>query len=118
MSSAVEQSGERVGLCGWCRVRRHARAEIAESRRTDDSTVRKQVADGKESPDAVVEDPMHNEHWVAVAPLGVFDRTPSRRDCVAFHCGQARARSVQIPPVKPGQAECGDRHTRSKCPEE
>ena len=61
---------------------------------------------------------MHDEHWVAGAPLGVLDRTPSRRDDVAVHCGQACARSVHIAPVTEETAECGDRHSGSKSRQE
>jgi hypothetical protein len=47
---------------------------------------------------------MHDEHWSAGAPFGVLDATPSRRDDVALHCGQACAGSVQITSVAEGEA--------------
>ena len=72
----------------------------------------------KESPDAVLEDPVHDEHRIAGAPLGVLDRTPSGRDDVAVDCGQPCARGVHIPSVPEGEAECGDRHAGSKRREE
>ena len=50
---------------------------------------------------------MHDEHWSAGAPFGVFDYTPSRRHDVAVHCGQACAGGVQITAVTQRQAECG-----------
>ena len=86
---------ERIGLGGYCRVRRDARTEVAESRGSDESTVRN-VAEKEESPDAVLEDPVHDEHRIAGAPLGVLDRTPWGRNDVTFNCGQARARRVHV----------------------
>jgi len=68
----VEQSSERVGLNGWCRVRRHRRPEITESRRSDDATIVKEVADGKETPDAVVVNPVDHEQWSAGAALSLW----------------------------------------------
>jgi hypothetical protein len=46
---------------------------MAESRGSTDSTVSIEVADRQESPDAVVEDAVHDEHRVTAAPLGVLD---------------------------------------------
>src|SRR5262249_21632209 len=105
----VEQGGERVSLGGWCRVGRQARAEIAEARWRNDSTVGNQVADAEQSPDAGVEDSMHHEHAVAGSSLGVLDGTPWCRDDVAFHGSLTRARRLHIPSVPQEQAGCGDR---------
>ncbi len=82
------------------------------------SSIRTQVSGRKESPGAIVEDPMHHKHGVAGAPLRVLDRTPLRRDDVAFHCGQPRARTLQILSVTEQQPECGDRRTDAKCCDE
>jgi hypothetical protein len=62
-----------------------------------------------------MENSVDDKHWVAIATLGVLDRTPSRRDDVAFHCRQARASGVQIPSVTEDQSEYGDRHAGAEC---
>jgi hypothetical protein len=66
----------------------------------------------------VLVNPVYHEHWVAGAPLGVLDRTPSRRDDMAVHHCQACSRSVHIAPVTEADAERGDRHSGSKSRED
>src|SRR5678809_320131 len=96
-----------------CRGARYARAEITESRGRDESTVGK-LADGKESPDAVVEDPMYDQHRVAGAALGVLDCAPSRRDDVTVHCGEPGASSVQVAPVPQVDTRYGEGRSASQ----
>ena len=93
---------------------RHGRTEIAESRRNDNSAVGTQIADRNESAQAVLEDPMHDQHRVAGATLGVLDCAPSRRDDVPVHCGEPRASSVQVAPVPQVDTRCGERRSASQ----
>lgn len=84
------------------------------SRRSDDSTVEKEVTDGNETSDAVVQNPVDHEDWRTGAALRVLDRTPSRRDDVAVHRVQARAGGLHVAPVTEVDTGCRNRHSGRK----